>query len=217
MSGAASPQLQHSFCMLVLIFLVLMGLCICNRPFQRLKRRNMRWRSALSLMLAYQKGQGEVSKPNPQTLPVFWIELMYRSVIPQGLAMQQSRNVVPMAFFSSLSRYALKQDLGWQSSHGRVVLLKSLVLLWAWGLENPFPKRLYVPFQGRNQIWCALLWCYPAMISRLLLFELAGCRGDRQGHINEKQKVGGCLGYQPGEKRRALPSKRSPVKRHSRI
>lgn len=137
-SGAASPQLQHSFCMLVLIFLVLMGLCIYNRPFQRLKK---------GICIAGQLSRsgwltrrGVKARPSGSSRVLNWVGVPHCDPTKFSNAAAQER--VPMAFFSSLSRYALKEGLGQPSSHGRVVLLNSPVPLWAWGLESPFPKRL---------------------------------------------------------------------------
>jgi len=83
--------------------------------------------------------------------------------------------MLPWLFSNSTSGYTLKGGLGQQNSYTRVVLLKSQVQLWGWGLESSLPKRPQVPFQGKNQIWFALKeFSYAAMNSGLLLFELPG-------------------------------------------
>lgn len=138
-------------------------------------------------MLIFERRGRSILKPCPQTLFFFmaWaVFLQYQKhftsvlcwchfwhLALQGVVTQQPWNLSPWLFSISPWRHILKWDLGQQSPCTRAVLLKSLVQLG--GSGELTPKRPQVPFQGKNQIWFALILLYYApMNTGLLLFKL---------------------------------------------
>lgn len=66
-----------------------------------------------------------------------------------------------MAFFSSLSRYALKEGLGQPSSHGRVGLAEVSGAVMGMGFGEPLPKEALGPISRQK----ADLVCFAMVLS----------------------------------------------------